>query len=168
MFNINPLLLTLILGVLIAIAGGFYIYCRTSLFNDTENFENFGNCGNDYIRTLPTIEEQQKLNDNFLKDYNQFIKEQRKREKNEVPLTWNRNNTIESMKLDPCLANTPGTDRMTCHTAPLWWYPNDKYDPDNFRSVYYGDYFNPVYNFLGNAQEMFWDFRTVRNTFNEI
>jgi len=161
----NPLLLTLILGVLIAVAGGFYIYCRTSLFNNTENFENFGN---DYIRTLPTIEEQQKLNDNFLKDYNQFIKEQRKREKNEIPLTWNINNTIESMKLEPCLANVSGTDRMTCHTAPLWWYPNDKYNPDNFRSVYYGDYYNPVYNFLGNAQEIFWDFITVRNTFNEF
>ena len=161
MFNINPLLLTLILGILIAIAGGFYIYCRTSQFNNTENFE-------DYVKTLPTVEEQQKLNDDFLKDYNEYTKEKKEREKNEVPLTWNRNNTIESMKLDPCLANVTGTDRMTCHTAPLWWYPNDKYDPDNFRSVYYGDYYDPMYNFLGNAQEMFWDFRSVRNTFNEM
>ena len=67
------------------------------------------------------------------------------------------------MQLKPCLATVPGSDRMSCYSAPLWWYPNDKYSADNFKEVYYGDYYNPIYNYLGNAQDMFWDFKSVRN-----
>lgn len=162
MFKINPLLLTLIVGILIAIASGFYIHYRSS------NFENFENHSTDFIKTLKTIEEQKKENDDFLKEYNEYKKEEKEKEKNEVPLTWNRNNTIESMKLEPCLADVSGSERMTCYTAPLWWYPDNKYDPDNFRSTFYGDYYNPIYNYLGNVQEMFWDFRNVRKTFDVI
>ena len=162
MFKISPLLLTLVLGILISIVIGFYIHCRSS------NFENFENHSVDFVKTLKTIEEQKKENDDFLKYYNKYKEKEKEREKNEVPLTWNRNNTIESIKLEPCIADITGSDRMTCYSAPLWWYPNNKYDPDNFRSIFYGDYYNPIYNFLGNAQEMFWDFKNVRKTFDVI
>ena len=75
------------------------------------------------------------------------------------------NETLENLNIEPCLGEE---GRMTCYSAPAWWYPNDKYDPDKFRSVYYGDYYNPVYNYLGNAQEMYWDFKKVKNTYNKI
>lgn len=115
------------------------------------------------VQTLKTIEEQKKENDIFLKLYNEYTAEQKEKNKNEVPLTWNNNNTIESMKLTPCLADIKDSGRLTCYSAPLWWYPNDKYNPDNFRSIFYGDYYNPIYNYLGNAQEMYWDFKSVKN-----
>jgi len=157
MFNSHSFLITFFLLAIISVLGGFYVYCRTSKFENYKNFE-YGT-----IKTLKTIEEQQKENDEFMKEYNKYKKQEKVKDKNEVPLTWNENNTIESMKLKPCLADIPGSG-----TAPLWWYPNDKYDADNFKSVYYGDYYNPIYNYLGNAQEMFWDFKQVRNTYNVI
>jgi len=162
MFKLNPLLITLILSILIVVVGAFYIHCNSS---KSEKFQDYPIEG---IQTLKTIEEQQKENNQFLKDYKEYKAKEKAKEKNEVPLTWNNNNTIQSMKLEPCLANINGSDRMTCYSAPLWWYPETKYDPDNFRSVYYGDYYNPIYNFLGNAQEMFWDFRNVRKTYDVI
>ena len=74
----------------------------------------------------------------------------------------NDNNSLESMKLNPCLGKD--TNRLTCYSAPAWWYPYDKYDSDKFREIYYGDYFNPIYNYLGNAQDMYWDFKSVKNS----
>ena len=162
MFNINPLLLTIILASFIAIISGFYIHCRTS------KFENFEDNSIGYVKTLKTIEEQKKENETFLKNYNEYIEKEKLYQKYQIPLTWNNNNTIESMKLQPCLGDVNGSGRMTCYSAPLWWYPNNKYDHNNFRSVYYGDYYNPIYNYLGNAQEMYWDFKSVRNTGNVI
>ena len=118
-------------------------------------------CNFESIQTVPTIQEQQQKNDKFLKEY-KILKEIDDLQ-NKHPYLWNPNNTIESMQLKPCLATVPGSDRMSCYSAPLWWYPNDKYSADNFKEVYYGDYYNPIYNYLGNAQDMFWDFKSVRN-----
>lgn len=119
---------------------------------------------NTFVRTVPTIKQQKNWNNKFMDKYNKFVESEDKRnkEQNLVPFMWNENNSLDSMKLFPNLSHD--TNRMTCHTAPDWWYPKDEYDPKNFRSIYYGDYFNPVYNFLGNAQEMYWDFRSVRNS----
>lgn len=127
-------------------------------FNDNfkDNF-NFSGLPNTYIKTLPTIEEEEKGNKKFLKNYSELPKN------NKSPY-WNDNNSIESMELYPCLANLKNSDRLTCFSAPQWWYPYDKYDPKKFREVYYGDYFNPNYNYLGNAQEMYWDFRSVKDS----
>lgn len=115
------------------------------------------------FRNLPTIEEQQIENNDFLVAYDKFKNKQKEQEKNEVPYTWNLNNTLESMKLEPCLAENENGGRLSCFTAPAWWYPEKAYKQDNFRSVYYGDYYNPIYNYLGNAQEMYWDFRSVKD-----
>jgi hypothetical protein len=120
------------------------------------------NFNNDYVKTLPTIKEQKIENDEFLKAYENIKKMEENNEKNKTPFTWDQNNTLESMQLKPCL-DSDETGRLTCFTAPAWWYPKDKYDPNKFRSVYYGDYYNPIYNYLGNAQEMFWDFKSVKN-----
>ena len=120
------------------------------------------NFNNDYVKTLPTIEEQKIANDEFLKAYENIKKMEEQNEKNKTPFTWDKNNTLESMELKPCL-DSDETGRLTCFTAPAWWYPKDKYNSNNFRSIYYGDYFNPIYNYLGNAQEMFWDFKSVKN-----
>jgi len=129
----------------------------------SENFNNIPPPGIDdskFVRTVPTIKEQETWNNKFMKNYDKFVKET----ENEEPFMWNSNNSLESMKLVPCLADNSENQRMTCFSAPAWWYPYDKYDPNKFREIYYGDYFNPIYNFLGNAQEMYWDFRTVRNS----
>lgn len=157
MFKINPFYITIILILIIGIVSAFYIKCKS------ENFQN-----HDYVQTLKTINEQKTENDEFMKKYNKYKTDEKEKNKDTVPYTWNNNNTIQSMKLEPCLANIPGSDRMTCYSAPLWWYPNNKYEPDNFRSIYYGDYYNPIYNYLGNAQELYWDFKSVKNTITPI
>ena len=48
-----------------------------------------------------------------------------------MPFTWNPNNTLESMRLQPCLSDIDrssglsGPGRLTCYTAPAWWYPEN-------------------------------------------
>jgi hypothetical protein len=138
----------------------FFVFMVSILIMISSLTSNFHNS---YVKTLPTIEEQKIENDEFLKAYENIKKIEEKNEKNKTPLTWNSNNTLESMQLKkPCL-DSDETGRLTCFTAPAWWYPKDKYDPNKFRSIYYGDYYNPIYNYLGNAQEMYWDFKSVKN-----
>ena len=128
----------------------------------TDNFNDISPPGitNTYVKTVSTIPEQENMNKKFMENY----KEYENKTKDEKPYMWNENNSLESMNLFPCLGDGSNTDRMTCYTAPPWWYPFNKYDSKQFREVYYGDYFNPIYNYLGNAQEMYWDFKTVRNS----
>jgi hypothetical protein len=111
------------------------------------------------FNNIPTIAEQKKRNNTFLKEYKDYKK---KEEKREVPLT-NANDALESMECNPALK-----DRLTCFSAPAWWYPEKRYDANNFRSIFYGDYYDPAFNYLGNAQEMYWDFKTVRDTYDII
>ncbi len=66
-------------------------------------------CNLNYTQTLPTIEEQAKKNEKFLKEYNKL----KKQEQNYPLYTWNANNTIESMTLKTCLANDPRGNRKT-------------------------------------------------------
>lgn len=136
------------------------------LFGNLSSFKKVSN-----FQTVPTVEEQKIENDEFLDAYNKVKKRQEEQDKNKVPFTWNPNNTLESMRLQPCLSDVDGQSgpgRLTCFAAPAWWYPENKYNPDNFREIYYGDYYNPIYNYLGNAQEMFWDFKSVKDTFSTI
>lgn len=136
------------------------------LFGNISSFKKVSN-----FQTVPTVEEQKIENDEFLDAYNKVKKRQEEQDKNEVPFTWNPNNTLESMRLQPCLSGIDGPSvpgRLTCYTAPAWWYPENKYNPNNFREIYYGDRFNPIYNYLGNVQEMFWDFKSVKDTFSII
>jgi hypothetical protein len=107
------------------------------------------------VKTIPTIAEQKIENDEFLKEYNKIEKQT----DNDTPIMWNPNNTLESINTTPCLEKE---GRLTCYSAPSWWYPNDKYDPKKFREIYYGDSYNPIYNYLGNAQEMYWDFKSTK------
>ena len=162
--NANILLITLTLILSI------YILC-----NIKSNFDNIAQLKLkpiQSIQTTPTIAEQKKVNDEFLKEYSKYKKMEAQQNKDKTPFTWNENNTLESMVLKPCLSENPGNsgnsddsiiNRMTCYSAPAWWYPKNKYSPDKFREVYYGDYYNPIYNYLGNAQEMYWDFKSVKN-----
>ena len=113
-------------------------------------------------RTVRTVKEQQEINDKFLKEYKKF--EEKKNLENLSPYVWNSDNTIESMKLSPCLANLQNSNRLTCYSRPIGLMPYDKYDANKFREIYYGDYYNPTNYILGNAQEMFWDFASVRNS----
>ena len=136
------------------------------LFGNLSSFKKVSN-----FQTVPTVEEQKIENDEFLDAYDKVKKRQEEQDKYEVPFTWNPNNTLESMRLQPCLSDIDGLSgpgRLTCHTAPVWWYPENRYNQDNFRVTFYGDRFNPIYNYLGNAQEMFWDFKSVRDTFSTI
>lgn len=136
------------------------------LFGNLSSFKKVSN-----FQTVPTVEEQKIENDEFLDAYDKVKKRQEEQDKREVPFTWNPNNTLESMRLQPCLSDMDGSvgpGRLTCYTAPAWWYPENKYNQDNFRVTFYGDRFNPIYNYLGNAQEMFWDFKSVRDTFSII
>lgn len=153
------------IGILLLI-GILVIITIILLFSDLSIFKKVSN-----FQTVPTVQEQKIQNKEFLDAYQKVIKKQEEKEKNEIPYTWNPNNTLESMIIKPCLSNIDGSfdsGRLTCYSAPAWWYPENKYDPNNFRSIFYGDRYNPLYNYLGNAQEMFWDFKSVRDTFSEI
>ena len=75
----------------------------------------------------------------------------------------NHNSALENLK-----ENTEIKDRINCFSAPLWWYPKDSYDPQKFKSKYYPDYFDKNLNYWGSAQERFWDFNSVLNTFTVI
>ena len=149
--NINNLIPILVIGVVVIAV--IILTCKENFTNDNLLYLN------EYVQTVPTIEEQMKENDSFLEEYKKLRKIDNKN--NENPILWNKNNTLESMVIKPCLNESNG--RLTCYSAPSWWYPNDKYEPDKFREIYYGDYYNPIYNYLGNAQDMFWDFKSVRN-----
>ena len=132
------------------------------LFGDMSSFNKVTN-----FKTIPTIEEQEIKNKKFLKEYNKI----EKKNKDNILYTWNDNNTLETMNLKPCLSNIDGSlgpGRLTCYTAPSWWYPKNKYDPDNFKSIYYGDRYNPIYNYLGNVQDMYWDFKSVKDNVSII
>ena len=158
----NIVFFTILFGLLIILIIIYFIY-KDRIYKDKLT-DIPPTLPNTFVKTLPTIKQQTEWNNKFMTKYNKFIESENKRnnEENIVPFMWNENNSLDSMKLFPNLSNE--TNRMTCHTAPEWWYPKKEYDPNNFRTIYYGDYFNPVYNFLGNAQEMFWDFRSVRNS----
>ncbi len=156
------------IGILLLI-GILVIITITLLFSDLSIFKKVSKVSN--FQTVPTVQEQEIENKEFLNAYEKVIKKQEEKEKNEVPFTWNPNNTLESMIIKPCLSNIDGSatpGRLTCYSAPAWWYPENKYNPNNFRSIFYGDRYDPIYNYLGNAQEMFWDFKSVRDTFSEI
>ena len=95
---------------------------------------------------------QEKLNNRLVKQENT---------NNVMSRIWSPNNTLESMITVPCLENAENINRLTCFAAPEWWYPNDKYNPNNFKSKYYRDSINPIYDYLGNAQDIYWDFKSV-------
>lgn len=150
----NNLLILIFVSILIILVL-VLIFCNFSFFNNISNFES--------LQTAKPVEVQQIENNEFLKAYENLKEKEEKQNANKTPPTWNDNNTLESMELKPCLGNLANSNRFTCYSAPLWWYPKDKYDPNKFRSVYYGDYYDPINNYLGNAQEMFWDFKSVTN-----
>lgn len=43
--------------------------------------------------------------------------------------------------------------------APKWWYPMDKYDPNKFKEKVDYKNFIPAFDYLGNTQEVYWDFK---------
>lgn len=73
-----------------------------------------------------------------------------------LPVYYNLN----SIPITNCGSNI---NRLNCSTAPKWWYPNNEYDPDKFKEKVSLEYYNPIYNVLGNAQETYWDFKKVLN-----
>ena len=102
---------------------------------------------------------EDKLNNSFNKLNNKIKKQEETN--NVISSIWSPNNTLESMITTPCLGDVNNVNRLTCFAAPEWWYPVDKYNSDNFRSKYYGDFVNPIYNYLGNAQDVYWNFKSV-------
>ena len=58
---------------------------------------------------------------------------------------WNDNNTLDSKVGNPSI------------TAPDWWYPKDKYDPNHFKSEWKSDKYDAKYNILGDSRR-FWQF----------
>lgn len=115
---------------------------------DVHDFLNKNNIDEDEIK-----KHQEKLNNK--------LEKQEESTNNVMHRIWNSNNTLESMITIPNLENVQNVNRLTCFAASPWWYPNDKYNPNNFRSKYYRDSINPIYDYLGNAQDMFWDFKSV-------
>jgi len=127
-----------------------------SKFNDSiliENYENENNNDNN--------------NDNNKDNNNDNNNDNKNEDKNinspKFLFGVNYNSALENLRNDKQIKN-----RVNCHSAPLWWYPKDSYDPNKFKSKYYPDYFDKNLNYWGNAQERFWDFKTVRDTFTII
>ena len=104
------------------------------------------------------------INENELQNNQEKLNNRLKKQEtsnNVISRIWSPNNTLESMITMPCLENEENVNRLTCFAAPEWWYPKDKYNPNNFRSKYYRDSINPIYDYLGNAQDIYWDFKSV-------
>ena len=62
------------------------------------------------------------------------------------------------------LSNFAGIDKGNINkncisNAPEWWYPMDKYDPDKFKEKVDYKNFIPAFDYLGNTQEVYWDFK---------
>ena len=95
-------------------------------------------------------------------DPNELILEkQEENVENVMSKVWSPNNTLESMIKIPLLENEENVNRLTCFAAPAWWYPINKYNSDNFKSKHYRESINPIYDYLGNSQDMYWDFKSV-------
>lgn len=45
------------------------------------------------------------------------------------------------------------------NNAPKWWYPLHEYDPEKFKEQIEFKNFVPAYDYLGNCQDMYWDFK---------
>lgn len=148
----NNILLIVLSVVIITIIIVFIIQSYSS-FTKTSNFF-------PVVQTVKPVEEQKIENDEFLKSYNDLEKRLEKDKK--VEYDWSENNTLESMILKPCLTNE-WNGRLTCYTAPAWWYPEKKYNPNDWKVKNYLQRYNPVYNYIGNTQDMFWNFESVKN-----
>ena len=140
------------LSMLFLIITVIFIVQNNNSFKKTSNFF-------PVVQTVKTVEEQKIENDEFLKSYDEL--EKRLDKDKRIEFDWSPNNTLESMVIKPCLSDMTG--RLTCYTAPTWWYPNKKYNPNDWKVNNYLQRYNPIYNYLGNVQDMYWDFESVRN-----
>lgn len=149
------MLVKLLLTVILIILTVVLIFSNVSSFtkNKHDNMEDV----KELLNNKNIDEDELQYNSQKL---NNKIKEQEEK-RYDIPLTWNPNNTLESMITVPCLEDDTNVNRLTCFAAPEWWYPRDKYNENNFKSKYYRDSINPIYDYLGNAQDMFWDFKSV-------
>ena len=57
------------------------------------------------------------------------------------------------------LSNFPEKINKNCSNAPEWWYPMDNYDPEKFKEKVDYNNFIPAFDYLGNCQEVYWDFK---------
>lgn len=55
--------------------------------------------------------------------------------------------------------NINESNKYCISNAPEWWYPIDKYDPDKFKEKVDYKNFIPAFDYLGNTQEVYWDFK---------
>lgn len=124
-------------------------------------------CSNFSNTSVKTIENKEKFK-NETENEKEKIDYKEKTEKENINspnflFGINHNSALENLK-----ENIEIKDRIDCFSAPLWWYPKDSYDPEKFKSKYYPDYFDKNLNYWGSAQERFWDFNSVLNTFTVI
>jgi hypothetical protein len=122
------------------------------LFCNRENFYNFNNTNSENFNKNNLIDYTKNNNSKFLNEYNsnnfQIIQDEKLKNK-----AWNNNNTLESMN---CYNSPP--NRLSQWSAPSWWYPAKEYSAKDWKVPFYGDYYNPINNYLGNVQEMYWQF----------
>ena len=52
---------------------------------------------------------------------------------------------------------------MLDELSQILMLPINKYNSDDFKSNHYRESINPIYDYLGNAQDMYWDFKSVNN-----
>jgi len=153
----------LLLIIILVILTIFLIFGNMSSFLKTKH-DNMTDVHNFLENSKEIIYEdredrEDQLNNSFDKLNNKIKKQEETN--NVISSIWSPNNTLESMITTPCLGDVNNVNRLTCFAAPEWWYPIDKYNSNNFRSKYYGDFVNPIYNYLGNAQDMYWNFKSV-------
>ena len=150
------MLVKLLLITILVILAIFLIFGDMSSFlnNKHDNMTDVHNFLNEdeNIDQNELQKNQEKLNNRLEKQENM---------NNVMARVWSPNNTLESMITMPCLENIENINRLTCFAGPEWWYPKDKYNPNNFRSKHYRESINPIYDYLGNAQDMYWDFKSV-------
>lgn len=146
---IFKLIIIIILSLLISL-----ILCRN---NNTSNFKNTSS-----TKQLTSSKIENKSDTDKSSQYMDEFKKLTK-EENENPIGWSKNNVLETMDLKSCGVG----NRVRCDAAPAWWYPEDKYSPEEFKVKFYGDNVNPVFDILGDVQNTFWDFRSVRPPFKE-
>ena len=132
-------------------------------YEDNENCENDENDENGEHEKHDNLVDVKMLliENDTIKPEDNIIKDNTKKECDIMSKIWNVNNTSETIDIDKYSGNDYDRNELVKSFAPEWWYPKEKYNSEKFKEEHNRDSINPLYDYLGNAQYMYWDFKSV-------
>lgn len=155
------IVIVIILLIIIMFANSFSYFDNVSNIDDeNDNNQNGENNKNEKHDNLVDVKMLLIEDDTIKPDVNN-IKDVTKKECDIMSKIWNVNNTLETIDINKYSGNDFDRNELVKSFAPEWWYPKDKYNPDKFKEEHNRDSINPLYDYLGNAQYMYWDFKAA-------